>query len=1120
MEDTSRIVHVAFVLVTSIILGWNDEAAGLVHAARCSQEPGTRLDCYPPIANFPNATEELCMAQGCCWKELDNAGVPCAFDVQSVVDDSVCRMVHPASRVECRNPRFLGHDMDEEKCQLMSCCYDGDEEMCFQPFAGGYELIALNELECGWKGMLTLPDHPSGPFGNDISLLLLEVTQETSDIVRIRITDPSFPRYEVPDLPLSSEHSGCEEANYRVDFTERPFGIAISRRDTGDAIFNSTPTIERGRSFNGLVFENQYIELSTQLAVDAENASSTLYGLGERTSSLRLRTDEKGDRYPMFARGESASQRHTREGGDNLYGVHPFVLQLDDSGQAHGLFMLASNAMEVVSQREALTFRLTGGVIDLFVFVGPTADQVSEQYTKIVGRPNLPPYWSLGYHIGRVGVGSIADLELLPERMRHAGIPMDALWHDAEYADSFDSGSFPLRRMQKMIDDLHFRSQHFVVVQTPTVSTENDVRYNNTSDKQNAFERARDLDILVRSIHGENYAEKLVGSHWSAFVDFFHPNASEFVEAQLDEYHRQLPFDGIWIEMNEPSSTCDLSFAGENHTCHFSQLRRVSPHEEVTFESVSVQHAKRQTFIRSADIAFPFDPFRQPFVPGQNTKSKGGHGNLNSGTLPMATLHFGSLHYNLHSLYGHAQANMTRNALDHIFKRRSLFLSRSTFAGDGRFAGHWLGDNAATWENLRLSVSGTLQMNLFGVPFAGPAVCGYHLDASKELCVRWHQAALFFPLLLNYAHKFTTPQTPVDFDVEAANIIRQTLLQRYRYLPYMYTQFYRAHINGSCVVRPLAFEFPEDMQARAIEYQYLLGTALMVSPVVHEGAISVDAYFPKMSSWFDVESGRRFGTPGFVALLTPLQRNQVHLRGGFIIPTQVPGTTATLSRHGAYTLVAALGDSDANPAAVGELFIDDGDSLVSIEDGRYSLMKFHLFVNRSNVLTFQSKQQHVGYSGPEAKASLNAIKVYGVQGGFRGNSTITAHVKDSRNKKRRIKAEYFAHAQTLVLCELHLAVTDGFMAEVETAAKPHDEHGRHDTLSSEDADDNHGQNDVNTGTESSENGQESREPRHSKGKKRGVTALGVVGAVVGVVFLAGLIGVCFMQRRGGYNRIP
>ena len=60
----------------------------------------------------------------------------------------------------------------------------------------------------------------------------------------------------------------------------------------------------------------------------------------------------------------------------------------------------------------------------------------------------------------------------------------------------------------------------------------------------------------------------------------------------------------------------------------------------------------------------------------------------------------------------------------------------------------------------------------------------------------------------------------------------------------------------------------------------------------------------------------------FVDLDTPIEKINVHVRGGFIIPMQTPGSNLILGRGNPFQLLVAL-SSMGN--ATGNLYWDDGD---------------------------------------------------------------------------------------------------------------------------------------------------------------------------------------------------
>lgn len=63
---------------------------------------------------------------------------------------------------------------------------------------------------------------------------------------------------------------------------------------------------------------------------------------------------------------------------------------------------LACSFVDVILQPSpAITFRPIGGVFDFYIFLGPTPADVVTQYTELVGKPFMPPYWALGFHLCR-----------------------------------------------------------------------------------------------------------------------------------------------------------------------------------------------------------------------------------------------------------------------------------------------------------------------------------------------------------------------------------------------------------------------------------------------------------------------------------------------------------------------------------------------------------------------------------------------------------------------------------------------------------------------------------------------------------------------------------------------
>ena len=74
-----------------------------------------------------------------------------------------------------------------------------------------------------------------------------------------------------------------------------------------------------------------------------------------------------------------------------------------------------------------------------------------------------------------------------------------------------------------------------------------------------------EMNVFVKNSSGG----LLVGRVWpdlTVYPDFFHPNASSYWEKQIRRFHGNISFDGLWIDMNEPSNFETGSVHGCNKT--------------------------------------------------------------------------------------------------------------------------------------------------------------------------------------------------------------------------------------------------------------------------------------------------------------------------------------------------------------------------------------------------------------------------------------------------------------------------------------------------------------------------------------------------------------------------
>ncbi|KAJ2711039.1 hypothetical protein H4R19_003445 [Coemansia spiralis] len=783
----------------------------------------------------------------------------------------------------------------------------------------GYKVAHLADTAHGFRAALTLAGPPCNVFGTDVRDLVLHVTHETDNRLHVHIEDAARAQFQIPDwvVPLDTGR-GVEagSSSLRLKLTHSDVGgLGFQVLRGNEAIFDTT-----GRP---LVFEDQYIEVTSRLP-----ANANIYGLGE--SPDWFRRDPTNTTQTLWARDAADPFR------ENTYGAHAVYMELR-SGQFHGAYLHNSHGMDIVLADGAIQYRVLGGTADFYFFAGPSALQVIEQYTELVGRPAPIPYWALGLHNCRWGYRTVDEANQVIANYSRARIPLEAAWTDIDYMDAqrdftFDASAFPLDGMRRQLEGLHAQGQKMVLIVDPAIQANRSYA---------PYVRGQEMDVFVKQPDGSEY----IGQVWpgyTAFPDWFAPNVSRWWAGELNRFLDALPVDGLWIDMNEAASFCTGSCGSGRPADEIPALPWLTdrPHRPLN---------------RSNPLLVP------PYAIHNPQKE------LSDKTIETTAIHAnGVAEYHVHNLYGHMEARLTHAVLQaRRPSMRPFVLSRSTFAGTGAVASHWTGDNSATWQDLQLSVAAVFDFGLFGIPMAGADICGFMGNTTAELCARWIELGAFYPFARVHNTKDAAPQELYRWPL-VADAARRALAVRYALLPYIYTAYQDAVERGWPVARPLVFEFPA-APAIANDRQLLLGDAILVSPVLAEGARSVRAFFPR-GRWYDwYDHSLLAGADADVTLPAPLEHVNVHIRAGRIVPVQHPAMTTAESRRGDYELIVAV---DEHGTATGRLYLDDGATLASPH-------RWLGFAYRDRTLWIE--QRSGCYAVPRPLAKLTLLGIPGVR---------------------------------------------------------------------------------------------------------------------------------------------
>ncbi|XP_031490268.1 alpha-xylosidase 1-like [Nymphaea colorata] len=837
----------------------------------------------------------------------------------------------------------------------------------------GYRLVSLEESPDGGLIGLLRVKKKTHIYGPDIPHLQLYVKHETDDRLRVHITDAERQRWEVPynllprapaPLPLSSGRSLIDmrgrkdfeitpsehgENELIFGFNADPFGFYVRRRSNGETLFNSTA--DKRSHYGQMVFKDQYLEISTSLP---EN--SALYGLGENTQPKGIRI-QPHDKYTLYTTDISAINLNT-----DLYGDHPYYVELRNNGgkaSFHGVLLMNSNAMDVFYRGTSLTYKVIGGVLDFYFFAGPTPLGLMDQYTSFVGRPAPMPYWALGFHQCRWGYHNVSEVASVVEGYSKARIPLDVMWTDDDHMDAakdftLSALNFPPQKMKAFLKKLHGEGRKYIVLIDPGI---------NVNRTYKTYLRGMADDVFIK-LDGEPYLAQV----WPGMVyfpDFLNPKTVDWWSNEISTFRKLVPVDGLWIDMNEPSNFCSgKCTVPTTHPC---------PNPEghpwdCCLDCTNLTQSKWDN-------------------PPYKINASGMGAPLGFKTIATSATHYNGVpEYDAHSLYGFSQAIATHKALlKSTGGKRPFVLTRSTFVGSGKYAAHWTGDNKGDWDNLRYSISTILNFGLFGMPMVGSDICGFYPAPLplEQLCNRWIQLGAFYPFSRDHAN-FASPRQELYQWKSVAESARVALGLRYKLLPYLYTLNYEAHTTGAPIARPVFFSFPSFVESYGLSTQFLLGSSVLVSPVLEANVTKVKALFPP-GTWYSLfDLSKKIVSKGqYFTLDAPLNVVNAHVYQNTILPMQRGGLISNQTRTTPFTLVIAFPSGAKAGEATGKVFIDDDeDPVMQLRGGKSTFVDFHANVGEGKVKVWSKVDQ--GQFAVRLGLMIEKVVVLGLAGKSQG----------------------------------------------------------------------------------------------------------------------------------------
>ncbi len=556
----------------------------------------------------------------------------------------------------------------------------------------------------------------------------------------------------------------------------------------------------------------QVVQAETLTLTHCMEPGERIYGLGESMRGI----NKRGFRYVSWNTDDPI---HT-EDKESLYGAHNFLVI--QGGVCQGLFVDDPGRVSFdigFTVLDRLEIRVDSGSANLYVIDGEDILDIVRQFRRIIGRSYIPPLWGMGYGQSRWSYPDVESVREVLRRHRENHIPLDAIYLDIDYMEKYMDFTVSEERFPEfavIVSEMKQQGIHLVPIIDAGVKMEPGYRTYEEGLEKGYFCRKEDGNELVVGVWpGKTH-----------FPDVLNPEAREWFGNSYQPLMDQ-GIDGFWNDMNEPA----IFYTEDRLLDTFDQLK--------SFRNTDMD---LQEFWRFVGLG--------PALQNNQEDYTLFYHNMN-GTLVR--------HDRVHNLYGYNMTRAAGEAFDRLRPdQRILLFSRSSYVGMHRYGGIWTGDNQSWWSHILLSMYQMVGLNMCGFLFVGSDIGGFGSNASEDLVIRFTEWGLFTPLMRNHSSLGTVCQEGYAFS--RPEIFAHIIGLRYLFLPYLYSEFMRAALQGEMYFYPLAFLYPGDEMACRVEDQLFVGQSMMIAPVYEQNARGRYVYLPEPMKLYRFRSVHEYDT--------------------------------------------------------------------------------------------------------------------------------------------------------------------------------------------------------------------------------------------------------------------